>query len=691
MKNYALLFLGTLLFFMGIYEKVHSQNIPQALETVTAEDGSVWERVSAPGFGNADNLAVVSLLPFQDSLYAVTRNDETGFEIWRTTAAGDWEQVSVAGLTDNNKFFGFVKPGSFNTTDAKYNLMQNIWGDLIEFKGSLYLAVSSGYQGSLLYGSIGLEIWRFDGTTWQALVAPGVDSDEAGTITDIADCSEDDDLTARISDDTKTWETNAWQNCILRVEAAFTNSTGLTEADAPGLRLLNIVSNTVTALTVQQDEKAGDEDTLCEEHQIAGDPGRPAHIVPAISIGDAYSIVCGEEEQGFGEIWNKSIVDLEVFNGELYATVGLNYVDGSRIWKTSDGTAWVPTTDYSLGLFHGFDPDGNPIADEDCPGPVLPERNGLPVSSSTTHLVANDITGTLTLFTGGTGTSGCNGRGARVLRLDGDEWNYIVDAFVDENATGTNENGFGVNDDFQNSNFQAWTWAQYDELLFSGIVRLQGGCRLMYTATGATDDGAWVYVVGGEDTPQPFPDGFGDPNNIAANIYTYNSALYVGTNVNNAFNDLAPIDGADIWRATGPAGDLSWTRVTGDGFGDQTIIEFSEFITFAGSLYLAASGQSPAHFPGDEQPGASAAKVYRLASEAPERSCPVAFVLGDAAPELAAMRHVRDNVLAKAAIGRTLIGQYYKTAERLTAILDAHPILGRAVKTAIHYAAPLFR
>ena len=85
--------------------------------------------------------------------------------------------------------------------------------------------------------------------------------------------------------------------------------------------------------------------------------------------------------------------------------IGLNYRDGARVWKTSDGMNWVPTSDYSFGAYHGFYPDGSPIADEDCPLPGLPARNGQAVSSSTTYLGKSDVSGAMTLYTGGTGTS----------------------------------------------------------------------------------------------------------------------------------------------------------------------------------------------------------------------------------------------------------------------------------------------
>ena len=48
-------------------------------------------------------------------------------------------------------------------------------------------------------------------------------------------------------------------------------------------------------------------------------------------------------------------------------------------------------------------------------------------------------------------------------------------------------------------------------------------------------------------------------------------------------------DGSDIWRATGPAGALVWSRVTGDGFGDTAIHNFESFCTHAGQMYVAAS------------------------------------------------------------------------------------------------------
>ena len=582
--------------------------IPDALEAVAGEDGSVWERVNQPGFGSKENVSAVALCPYGESLYALTRNDTSGFEIWKTFGTG-WTKVTVPGFTDNNNYYGWLKPGlAAEKYDTKFNLKQNIWGDMIEFNGSLYVAVSTGYQGAQLYGSIGCEIWRFNGSTWQAVVS-AVNSDESGTISAVSSCDDTVTYTAQITDGGKAWATDQWAGCIVRVEGEFDGSQG-TVAGTPGIRVFDIVSNTADTLTVQQNENAGvNEYTLCAEQRISGDPGRPHIVVPKIAVGDSYTIACGTDVVGFGEMWNKSIVDFEVLNDELYATIGLNYQDGTRIWKTSNGVTWAPVSNYSFDLFHGYDPQGNPTGW--CLVLGTESRNGSPVCSSSTHFGKSSVTGTTTLFTGGTGSSGCNGRGARVVRLDGSDWNRIVDYFVDENNEGTNENGFGVSGDFATSNFQAWSWAEYDNLLFVSVVRLKDGSRVMYTNSGSTNDGAWIYSVGGGAA---VTDGFGDVTNIGSHLYVFDSSLYAGTISNIGFNSGPTTNGADIWKGTGPGTSMTWTRVTGNGFGDKSIAQFEAFKTFWGAMYVAGSNIVASGFKGDEETRYAGTKVFRLAS-----------------------------------------------------------------------------
>ena len=50
-----------------------AQDIPKALETITADDGSVWELVSEPGFGNNNNISsytFIHIWAIQPCIYA---------------------------------------------------------------------------------------------------------------------------------------------------------------------------------------------------------------------------------------------------------------------------------------------------------------------------------------------------------------------------------------------------------------------------------------------------------------------------------------------------------------------------------------------------------------------------------------------------------------------------------------------
>ena len=420
------------------------------------------------------------------------------------------------------------------------------------------------------------------------------------------------DTTAQITiSEAAGYAANHFAGDILKVEALFTDNT-------PGIRVFTIISSDTSGmLTIQEQDLAGNGGdtgyTICEEHWIDGDPGRPSSIIPAITTGSiAHIIMASPSVSGFGEIWNKSIVDFEIFNGELYATIGLNYLYGARVWKTSDGTTWVPNSNFSFGLFHGYYPDGYPSNPTGiCWHNTVTARNGNPVCSSFTKFGKSSVTGTETLFTGGTGTGGCNGPGARVARLDTNQWNLIVDYFVDTNTTGTNENGLG-NDGypqaFQFSNFQAWSFAEYDNKLFNAIARFKGG-RMMYTANGSTADDAWTYAVGGGASTT---EGIGDVTNVGFNLYNYSSSLYAGSFSTVAFLPGFTINGADIWKATGPGNNLTWTRITGNAFGDTKAVEAGAFTEFYGTLYVALSTTLPANFPGEELPGAGGAKIYRL-------------------------------------------------------------------------------
>jgi|GEM_PF-425444 len=638
-------------------------NIPAAEAQVTADDGSTWERVSLHGFADINNTDIVALTPYNGNLYALTRNDVSGFELWKTDPAQGWQRIHVQGFTDQNNYYGYLQyftgfsvPGWYGPETYKFNPNMNIWADMIEFQGHLYVAVSTGHQGSALFGSRGALIWRTDGVAWEPVIG-GHEPVAEGTLSAISSCGDTGDVTetAVFTDSTPGWEATAnLTSCIIEVESEFTELThGIAGGDpVPAKRLFKIVSNTENTLTVQQNEDSKtDEITRCDEYLDGGfDLGRPKNNLSGFETGAAYTISCGAHSQGFGDPWNKSIIDFEILNDELFASIGLNYVQGARVMRTSDGLNWEADSPYSFGNIHGI--DWNTGLDLD----VCPDQDGkyttrdVPVSSSATKMVKTSVAGQETLFIGGTGTAGCNGRGARIYRREGDveaaalgrRWTPIVDVLVDENAEGTNENGFGYDSanpntgdpDFFYSAFQAWSWAEYDNNLLVGVAKLEAG-GMIYSTPGSLveEDGAWAFSVGGQSadrlpdsetgiadsSPDPTFNGFGDALNTGMYLYNYNDTVYAGTMVTNLSSYTAnPLNGADLWKGTGDGDNISWSRVVGDGFGDATVLQFQAFADYAAKMYMVASTVNPSDFPGQEPDNATGSLVYRLAEEAPE-------------------------------------------------------------------------
>jgi hypothetical protein len=62
---------------------------------------------------------------------------------------------------------------------------------------------------------------------------------------------------------------------------------------------------------------------------------------------------------------------------------------------------------------------------------------------------------------------------------------------------------------------------------------------------------------------------------------------------------------------------MTWTRVTGNGFGDKSIAQFEAFKTFGSAMYVAGSNIVASGFKGDEEPGYAGAKIFRLVTGSP--------------------------------------------------------------------------
>ncbi len=299
-------------------------------------------------------------------------------------------------------------------------------------------------------------------------------------------------------------------------------------------------------------------------------------------MGDSYEIGTGDDENGFGDYWNKTITKMYLFNDKLYVSTGLNYEYGAQVWYTEDGDNWtVIEPANSFGNYH-VDP-GYPDSQK-------------PVSTSIGSLASSSVSGTEVLYAGGAGSSGSAGMCSRVAKLTASGWELIVDTNVDDNDTGTNENGFGdgLGCTLNTGNFLPWSLASFGNKLVAGIQSL-GGARVLYTTNGSSEDGSWIYSVGGDGS---LPAGFdgaengGIPTmhqNVAVNLFPFEDHLYAGLVATFAPTMGATeeyLTGSHIWRTSDG---INWQQVTVDGFGDDYIIGFEAFTVFDEALYVSGS------------------------------------------------------------------------------------------------------
>jgi len=574
-------------------------NIPNTIETFSGEDGSTWEQVSEPGFGNTNNMSVVAMAEYEDRLYALTRNQAQGCEVWRTNSSGGWEQVLFPGGATNG-IYGNPR-------------INNVWARMIVFKDRLYVGFSSGLQGNYL-GSSGCEIWRYDGQSWEPVISDKSTPAASGAITAISGCVDNDgDTTALITDSAQSWTDNEWAGAVLTI------TTG-----GGAFRKFRIISNTANVLTIQQNETAGTYDSAGEETEFTVCAGKtynnpfPAYSysLGLVQTNDSYQIGTDYHQNGFGDFWNKTITAMRLFNNRLYVSTGLNYEYGAQVWYTEDGNTWTespsvisipaPFNVHSFGNFH---------SNSAYPGGYKP------VSSSITDLVVSPVSGTPVLYAGGTGPGGNLGGCSRMARLTAKGWELIVDVSLNpENDTATNYNGFGSGSDCSTNqkNFMPWSLADFSDKLLVGVSS-GDGARVLYAPSGLADiknDGSWFYSVGGTSS---YPNGFdgaknaGYPppqnyQNLATNLFPFDNMLYGGL-ITLFVPELGATEqyltGSQIWKS--PDG-LTWEQVTGNGFGDKDIVNFEAFTVFNKKLYVAGSKGASS-----TPTGLGGAKVFRLA------------------------------------------------------------------------------
>ena len=117
-------------------------------------DGESWECIQGTtnGFGDPNNIEVLALREWKGSLYAATRNDITGTEIWASTDGTSWGQVNIDGF------------GTALTTKSRH---------ILGYQDRLFVFSGNHMTGGQVCASS-------DGTTWTQVNTSGF-GDSANT------------------------------------------------------------------------------------------------------------------------------------------------------------------------------------------------------------------------------------------------------------------------------------------------------------------------------------------------------------------------------------------------------------------------------------------------------------------------------------------------------------------------------
>ncbi len=247
---------------------------------------------------------------------------------------------------------------------------------------------------------------------------------------------------------------------------------------------------------------------------------------------------------------NPAIIDMAVFNGQLYACTGWDSASG-QIWRSADGKTWklAKTFDYdedvpewnitavtNLAVFKGMLYAGTGSAAANAQ--VWRSISGNPGSwkqvapASDAPYFPGNVTG-FAVFNGALYAAVESSYGAppQVWRsLDGSHWTTVIG------------DGFGIS-----GNVSLGGFAEFNNRLYLGA---RNDSPEYASQIWRTSDGIhWQMAVGG---------GFGDPNNIKVeSLRVFGENLYAATN--NPY-------GMQVWRS---GNGVNWQQVVPDGFGDS--------------------------------------------------------------------------------------------------------------------------
>ncbi|MET0594480.1 MAG: hypothetical protein ABW133_17395 [Polyangiaceae bacterium] len=438
---------------------------------------TIFEPFGKPGFdGDAANTDVVATAAYDGATYMLVRNEMAGAGIWRLKQ-GKVEEVPFPGR----------KPS-----------LNSLFGGMAVFRGRLYAGISSGTQGGLRSSS-GAEVWAYDGQTWTPIAAREADADLSVTVTSCEQAGESVKVAV-----TPALEAGAWNG-------------GMFEADKANL---DVETNDAGSVTLRDHETVIVK-TNCD----------------AIKPGATFTLRRGSDEVGFGDAWNKAVMAMAVHQDRLFVGMGLNYLRGTSLWATSDGTKFEPVLKPE---FFGT------------------QASGSPISSSITALYSMGDS----LYIGAAGTENY---GARLAAWSGGQTRWIIDQGAPIPA------GLG------RDTFQIASMAEHGGKLWLGGFDFNGAELFSLDAP----DRFTVHVGAGTGAPR----GFGDLKQIAFNLFAARGELWLGTYAYLSSDaDLREMSAFALRSANGATWQLSSAHA-----GGINAIGMTRFFEQDGVLYGVAS------------------------------------------------------------------------------------------------------
>jgi sugar lactone lactonase YvrE len=319
---------------------------------------------------------------------------------------------------------------------------------------------------------------------------------------------------------------------------------------------------------------------------------------------------------GFGERWNTGVSALEVFGGQLYAGAS-NWEDGGRIWRSSDGSTWTTASPLGFGSAHV---EANPAIIDltvfdgqlyagtgwgNAGGQSWRTSNGTDWEQVIANGFDNSNNEAITALTGFAGqlyaATNNSLSGAEIWRSpsgNSDSWTLVAGSGFGQSPNNDVISSLAVIGEYlyaavENKVQGAQVWRSRDGSGWTQVASNGFGQSANRRIGTIVSFQGWVYAstsnetTGGQIWRSPdgslwlpaVTDGFGDINNSAIeSLFVWDSDLFAVTN--------NPISGLEVWRSSSGS---DWRQVNPDGMGDSNndaTLWANATTAFANTLHL---------------------------------------------------------------------------------------------------------